>query len=273
MTDVRLDYPRGIVPQITPWSCGSAAAEVVIAGRGINVPEAQLIKEIGTHPGGTDDVSWITRVLNRYLPQANYRNAYYRDDPMTKAQRDQCWNQLVHSIGKCGYGAIVNWWSPANNRPAGTKGSVPPRYPNSGMVMHYVAAMGVSETDRAVWIAEPGFSPQGFWCPWEGKGSVSSLIPPKGIGWADAKPVTPTAPLPAPPKPEPAPVLASITRSQWDEVWRSHIEWLAFTHGDDKAVGELVAAAKSGDVRATRALARLEQVNPAALTAFLAPKG
>jgi hypothetical protein len=32
---------------------------------------------------------------------------------------------------------------------------------------------------------------------------------------------------------------------------------------------ELVAAAKTGDVRATRALARLEQVNPAALTTFL----
>ena len=264
MSDVKLDYPRNIVPQITPWSCGSAAAEVVLAGRGINVPEAQLIKEIGTHPGGTDDVSWITKVLNRYLPQANYKNAYYPKDPMTKAQRDQCWGQLVHSISN-GYGAVVNWWSPANNRPAGTKGSVPPRYPSNGLVMHYVAAMGISESDRAVWIADSGFQPQGFWCPWEGKGGVASLIPPKGVGWADAKPVTVTPKPPAPPVEQ----SVSVKRADWEALWRTHIEWLAMTYGDERSVAELVAAAKSGDVRATRALARLEQVNPAALTTFL----
>lgn len=274
MADVKLDYPRGIVPQITPWSCGSAAAEVVLAGRGINIPEAQLIREIGTHTGGTDDVSWITKVLNRYLPQANYRNAYYPQDPMSKTQRDQCWRQLKHSI-EGGYGVIVNWWSPANNRPAGTKGSIPPRYPALGMVQHYVAAMGISESDRAVWIADSGFQPQGFWCPWEGKGSVSSLIPPKGIGWADCKPVTPTPPPPAKPQPQPQPApqpttpTTPVTKTQWEQVWRTHIEWRAFTHADGTAVEELLVAARGGDDSARTALALLERVNPAALENYL----
>jgi hypothetical protein len=64
-----------------------------------------------------------------------------------------------------------------------------------------------------------------------------------------------------------------IKQSQWRHIWQTHLEWLAMTYGDEKAVAELVAAAKAGDVRATRALARLEQVNPAALQVFLAKEG
>jgi hypothetical protein len=60
-----------------------------------------------------------------------------------------------------------------------------------------------------------------------------------------------------------------VKRADWEALWRTHIEWLAMTYGDERAVAELVATAKSGDVRATRALARLEQVNPAALESFL----
>lgn len=249
--DIKIDYPRGAVGQITPWSCGAAAAETVLAGCGITVHEQRLIQEIGTHTGGTDDVSLITKVLNRYLPKANYRNAYYQNDPPTKAQRDEMWRQLVHSITN-GYGVVMNWWSPVNNRPAGTKGSVPPNYGNT-FVRHYVAAMGISEKDRAVWVADSGFQPSGYWCPFEGRGSVSSLIPPKGIGWADCVPVT-TKPEP----PKPAPV----------DFTRTDQEWRATQFGDQDAVAAIVAAAKV-DNRGRAALALLERVNPAALQAFI----
>lgn len=64
-----------------------------------------------------------------------------------------------------------------------------------------------------------------------------------------------------------------ITQADWAAVWRSHLEWRAFTYGETSAVAELVSAARTGDIAAQTALARLEQVNPAALQAFLATKG
>jgi hypothetical protein len=75
---------------------------------------------------------------------------------------------------------------------------------------------------------------------------------------------------PLDPKPDQA---AVIKQTQWERIWRTHIEWLAFTYGDPKAVAELVAAARTGDVSAMRAVAKLEQVNPAALQNYIATKG
>ena len=72
--------------------------------------------------------------------------------------------------------------------------------------------------------------------------------------------------------PKPPPTIA-ITQQRWDAVWRTHIEWRAFTYGDVTAVAELVTAARNGDTSARTAIARLEQVNPAALQAYLATKG
>jgi hypothetical protein len=66
---------------------------------------------------------------------------------------------------------------------------------------------------------------------------------------------------------------AVIKQAQWERIWRTHIEWLAFTYGEPKAVAELVAAARTGDVSAMRAVAQLEQVNPAALQNYIATKG
>jgi hypothetical protein len=75
---------------------------------------------------------------------------------------------------------------------------------------------------------------------------------------------------PLDPKPDHA---AVIKQAQWERIWRTHIEWLAFTYGEPKAVAELVAAARNGDVGAMRAVAKLEQVNPAALQNYIATKG
>ena len=38
---------------------------------------------------------------------------------------------------------------------------------------------------RAVWIADSGFWPFGYWC---GFNQVATLIPPKGYTYADAAP-------------------------------------------------------------------------------------
>jgi hypothetical protein len=66
------------------------------------------------------------------------------------------------------------------------KGSISPAY-HGGWVYHYVAAMGDDDTPdaRAVWIADPGFSPFGYWCGFD---QVATLIPPKAYTYADAAP-------------------------------------------------------------------------------------
>lgn len=42
-----------VTPQSTGYWCGPASARIVLAARGIHVPEAELAREIGTHTGGT----------------------------------------------------------------------------------------------------------------------------------------------------------------------------------------------------------------------------
>jgi hypothetical protein len=50
-----------------------------------------------------------------------------------------------------------------------------------------VAFDGVGHTPgaRAVWIADSGFWPFGYWCGFD---QVATLIPPKGYTYADAAP-------------------------------------------------------------------------------------
>lgn len=66
-----------------------------------------------------------------------------------------------------------------------------------------------------------------------------------------------TAPAPKPPT-TPAPVTLTLTN-----------EFDAIVYSDTEAIGLVVRAAQQGDRRATRALSRIEQTNPAALQAFI----
>jgi putative chitinase len=266
MTEIVLDYPREIVKQTEFWSCGPGAAEIVLRGRGVNVSEQQLIRDIGTDQDGTDFVGLIEqRALNKHDPAGKWKSVYLPKDPPTQAQKEDFWRHVVQSIQGNRRGLVLNWVVPPWNRPKPVAPStVAFSYPNA-WVWHYVACMGFSDEGmRKCWIADSGFSPGGGWVSWE---QTVSLITPKGYAFSAAPVAAPPAPKPPAP---PVDQAVSIKRGDWETVWRTHIEWLAFTFGDERSVAELVAAAKTGDVRANRALARLEQVNPAALTTFLA---
>lgn len=196
MAEKRLDYDRSIVVQETPYWCGPAATQVVLNAKGIIVQESTLAAEIGTHRGGTDHVGLIERVLDARAPQAHYTSVYLRNDPPTPAQRDTLWRHLTQSID-AGWGVVMNWWAPDGNKPRGIKGSTSPAY-SRGMTKHYVAAMGYDDDydgrgGRAVWIADSGFHPQGYWITFE---QCASLIPPMGYAYADVVPGTPQAPPP-----------------------------------------------------------------------------
>ena len=272
MTEKRLEYNRAVVPQERGWWCGPAALQVVADGLGVRIPEATLAAEIeaienpgrGDDKDGTDYIQLIEQVADRRFPDQKFTSVNMPNDPPSRAQKDRLWADLVRSIMDNNCGVIANIVAPPNNRPRAVKGSVPPPYPPV-TTWHYVALMGLDTDAKAVWVADSAAfgGITGWWCPFDGPGSICSLIPPKGYCYSAAVPVAP----PTPPAP-PVDALAVIRQTEWDAVWRSHLEWLAIT-GDERAVAQLVATARTGDVRATRALALLEQANPAALQQFL----
>ncbi|ASR85629.1 lysin A [Mycobacterium phage Amgine] len=193
MAEKVLPYDRKIVPQETGYWCGPAATQIVLNTRGLIVDEPTLAREIGTTVRGTDYVGLIERVLDLRVPDARYTSVYIENDPPNAAQRETLWRNLKRSID-AGYGVVMNWVAPPSNYPRGVKGSVSPRY-GSGTVYHYVAAMGYDDNPaaRAVWIADSGFQPQGYWCSFD---QVASLIPPKGYAFADVDAVGgPEAPV------------------------------------------------------------------------------
>lgn len=207
MTEKRLDYDRNIVPQETGWWCGPAATQIVLASRGINLQERRIAEQIeqlenpgrGDDRDGTDYVGLIQTFLNGQVPEAKYTSVYMPKDPPTKAQKDKLWADLKSTID-AGWGMIANFVAPPRNYPRGVKGSVGPAY-GGGTVYHYVAAMGYDDDprNRAVWIADSGFRPFGYWISFD---QFATLIPPKGYAYSQA------APLKATQAPTPPPIIA-----------------------------------------------------------------
>ncbi len=205
MTEKRLDYERALVPQETGWWCGPASTQTVLQARGLRVPESQIAAEIeqienpgkGDDRDGTDFVGLIEQFLNRRVPGAKYTSVYMPQDPPTKDQREKLWTDLKASID-AGWGVVANIVAPPSNPPAAVKGSVPPPYPRWLTTYHYVAIMGYDDTPgaRAVWIADSASfgGITGWWCPFEGRGSITSLIPPKGYAYSQAPPVITATP-------------------------------------------------------------------------------
>ena len=207
MTEKVLPYDRSIVPQETGWWCGPAATQIVLNSRGIKIAEPQIAAAIeqienpgrGDDRDGTDYVGLIERYLDRTVPQANYTSVAMPNDPPTRDQRERLWRDIKRSID-AGWGVVVNIVAPPSNLPAAVKASTPPPYPRHLTTYHYAAAMGYAEEAvRAVWVADSAAfgGITGWWCPLEGRGSLSSLIPPKGYCYADVAPIQ-VAPAPTP---------------------------------------------------------------------------
>lgn len=265
MAEKVLPYNRVHVPQETGWWCGPASVQTVLQSRGMLIPERDIARDIeqienpgrGDDKDGTDWVGIIETYLDRKVPEARYTSVMMPNDPPTQVQKDRLWRHLVQSVD-AGWGVVANIVAPPNNLPRAVKGSKPPPYMRSVTTFHYIALMGYDDdpNQRAVWVADSAAfgGITGWWCPFDGPGSICSLIPPKGYCYADV-----AAPQPQP-KPEPAKPAVDFTRTD--------IEWRATQYGDPDAVAAIVAAAKV-DNRGRQALALLERVNPAALQAFI----
>jgi len=206
MTEKILQYDRTIVPQETGYWCGPASTQVVLNSLGIRVNEPDMARELRTHTGGTDWIGQFPAVLNKYA-NAGYFVVEMPNDPPRPEQKERLWRDIVASING-GRGVIANIVAPPSNYPRGVKGSVSPRY-GGGTVYHYFSVMGYDDTGaRAVWIADSGFQPQGYWMSFD---QLASLIPPKGYAAAPG----PATPAPAP---TPAPEQASLTAETLSEA-------------------------------------------------------
>lgn len=202
-----LPYNRSIVVQETGWWCGPASTQIVLDGLGIVVPEATLAAEIeeienpgrGDDRDGTDYIGLIEKVLDRRAGKFQYTSIYTPNDPLTSTQKELFWNHLKKSIIENKAGVVANIVAPPSNPPRATKGSIPPPYPKWSTTFHYVAIMGIDVEARAVWIADSASfgGITGFWCPFDGPGSICSLITPKGYCYSAAN-VVASPPVPAP---------------------------------------------------------------------------
>lgn len=295
MVEKTLKYSRAAVgaydgvAQQKPWDCGPASVQVILHAAGVERSEDWLIGQInaGLKPSewvdtaGTDHAGLLCPILNALLPGSGYKAVWLPSQPVSKAQVEQLWTDVTRSID-AGRGVVLNFEAPPSNLPrASYTSTVSPSYPQRSTTYHYVAGMGYatdSQGGRHIWIADPGFSPFGYWCSLE---QVAKLIVPHAYAFAATAPIPtpPPAPAPAPapeppaPAPDPKPILdpvAVITQPDWDEVWRTNIEWQAIEFGDLSAVEKILRAAQSGDARAVRALVKLEEVNPAVLQQFTA---
>ncbi|WP_280317306.1 C39 family peptidase [Nocardia wallacei] len=183
-----LPYNRGIVPQETGWWCGPATTQVILDARGIHCAERDLASQLEALEGnvgwddqdGTDRINQVATVLNRYLG-GGYVVRQMPTDPPTREQIDLLWSDIVASID-AGFGVAANIDAPMSNYPRGVKGSASPRY-GGGRVFHYFAILGYDDVERAVWIADSGFPPFGYWMAF---GQLATLIPPKGYAAAPA---------------------------------------------------------------------------------------
>ncbi len=220
MAETLLAYDRRIVPQETGWWCGPASTQVVLNGLGQVIAEATLAAEIEAieNPGrgddrdGTDYIGLIEQVLDRRAPHLQYTAVQMPNDPPTPAQKERFWGHLTRSIVGNRAGVVANIVAPPGNPPRAVKGSVAPPYPRWSTTFHYVSIMGVDDSagERAVWIPDSAAfgGITGWWCPFDGPGSICSLIPPKGYCYAAAPPSTPAPD----PKPEPAQPLSGRDR-------------------------------------------------------------
>lgn len=253
------------------WDCGPASAQIILAGAGIYKSEQFLIDRIGTTVNGTNHAGLICPILNELLPGSGYDAVWLPKEPVSKAQIEALWKNVVKGIDG-NRGAILNFEAPPNNFPRGTRGSSSPAYRGWSTIYHYVAGMGYAQDDdgsRHIWIADPGFNPFGYWCSLE---QIATLIVPHAYATATA-----VAPISAPPPPPAVPVLpppvvppppAPVDRL--DLIWQ---EWNALVADDVSAIEAIVTRAKANDPRAVTVLSKLEQLNPTGLKAFLARKG
>lgn len=179
MTERVLPYNRDLVPQETGYWCGPASTQTVLQSRGIVVAERDLAREIGTTVNGTDFVGLIERVLDQRVPEARY-TVVDVPDYLDEAGKARVWDTFLRSLN-AGWGVVVNIVAPPNNYPRGVKGSPNPSY-GGGTVYHYVPVMGYDDRERAVWIADSGFRPFGYWCSFD---QLCTLMVPKGYAYAD----------------------------------------------------------------------------------------
>ena len=270
MTEKVLDYSRkpfgdydGGVFQTKPWDCGPASVQVILQSAGVVRSEQWIIDHVNASvnaadritTNGTNHAGILCPILNELLPGSGYTEVWLPREPVSKKDIDLLWKNISRSIDSS-RGVLLNFEVPPWAQIKTSRGSTPPPYPTRSTTFHYTACMGKAEDadgSRHGWIADPaGFGGvTGYWVPIE---EIARLVVPHAYAYAAGAPIVITTP--------PTPVIADNLATLW-------MEWNALEFGDLDAIGAIVKLSQSGDIRAAKSLARLEQTNPDSLRKYI----
>lgn len=186
--------PEVIIPEIvlphkyhaqqTGYTCGPSTALVTLSTFGINVTERDMAIACKTTVDGTNDVSYVTKVVGQ-RSGTPYSNFYIPGNAATQAQKDTFWNQCVNSLYFHRRGMPINVWVPAWGLP---------NYPGT-LIMHYFAAVGIRYNQKQIYISDSARF-NGMEHFWVNADRLADLITPKGYGAVTAN--ADTTPFPAP---------------------------------------------------------------------------
>lgn len=278
-----LDYPRGRqgdydgISQTKLWDCGPASVQAILSAAGVLKSEDWIINEANAYlaagdkigVNGTNHAGLLCPLLNRLLPGSGYTEVWV---PQSTSQAvETFWTNAKRSLD-AGRGVLLNFEVPPWQGVKTSRGSTPPPYPTGSTTFHYTAGLGYAvdpDGSRHIWVADPAAfgGVTGYWV--EVSFLVLLIVPHAYAYAATANAVTQPAPQPIP-APAPKPPAPAVDLS--DRLTRLWTEWNALQFGDLDAIAALAQAAKNGDTRATYALGRLEQINPAALKSFITRK-
>lgn len=155
--------------QQTGYWCGPAATRHALTARGIYYTQAHLAADLGTHTGGTDHISQVTRELNAH-GGGNYATVNTYNDPMTSTQKSQLWSRIQSSVN-ADRAIVANIISMPSSKPS--------HYPNS-TIYHYFTISGYDTSNKTVRIVDSAFGTARYWLPFD---QVARLIAGKGYSY------------------------------------------------------------------------------------------
>ncbi|MFF2652957.1 C39 family peptidase [Streptomyces sp. NPDC058045] len=156
--------------QETGYWCGPAATRCALSARVAAPSQATLAAELGTHTGGTDDISQVTAVLNSRIDAGEYYTRYMPNDPPSQDQINLLWSDVTADIDN-NYAVVANIVAPPGNQPPG--------YPSDQTIYHYFTVIGYDTDYNTVLIADSA-SFNGWQIYWLDFSQLATLIPPKG---------------------------------------------------------------------------------------------
>lgn len=169
--------------QTTEYFCGPAATRVALSGSGLsNLPtQQQLATDEGTTSNGTDSVSKVTPVMDKYLGAASdYQSVMIAGNDASASDAAAMQTNILSSLD-AGYGVVANIIGPIHTLDGSS-------YTYSGG--HYVAVVGYQDSGAQFLIADVNVRTY-----WITSAALATWIAGRGYSYSAAKVAAAPAPV------------------------------------------------------------------------------